>query len=151
MKLFHLLLALTISYTNPSMHAGPNCSTSQDTLRDLQSVKISGTHRGETVTVPLCTVDARGQEGMKVFVTLTLPHDTTDVWTLTVIPFNSSGVEGCAKLFGVNLTLDAPPVIKGEKEEWYDIAGRRLRGKPMTSGIYVYVHGRVHQKVVIFH
>lgn len=76
-----------------------------------------------------------------------------DVWTLELIPVDTTGNEGCGKLVLVNGDVSAPEPPSGTtgKILWYDVAGRRYKQKPTTPGIYIVVDGVRRRKLVLIH
>lgn len=142
-----MLLAAVLRFTLPSYNAPKSCDPdSTSVLHDLGTVQGWGQQRGRLNTILLRNKNVRGREGLAD--SLELPIDAS-VWTAWVTTRDTLGNQSCqSPPVGFNLTTGVPPdSIPLRHEEWFDVAGRRVK-PPIGPGVYIVRTGTRTRKVV---
>jgi len=133
-----LLIAATITFTNPSLHAGHDstwCYAVGSPLDSLRDVQLFGERRGVRGTRLLaeCLAPSPGAPDSLAF------PDSGYVWSVWLIAHTDNA--SCpSEVVGVNLTTTAPDVraaAPGALPGLFDLLGRRVTEPPPASGIYV--------------
>lgn len=94
----------------------------------------------------LQTLAVAGREGGRD----TISVDLAGVWTLMVTVTDLVGKESCPGNFVTVGGTTGVEAGAGAKEEWYDVAGRRLDGKPRRSGVYFVRRSGGVREIVVF-
>lgn len=140
-----VLLALTLTWTNPSMKAdSSSCYGTQVPLTDLDKVHIEAHERWSSAPAIVLELDETGREGQSRSYDLVIPN--TNQWTIMLWCTRKNGVRSCTTVRGINQTLDVTPVQPVVR--WYDVAGRKI-DRPTAPGVYFKVVGETSRRIIV--
>ena len=150
-----LFLAATVSFTAPRFDAaGPNACEPDSVpipCSDLNHFEIYGVRHGTTEERFFQAIKGMGREGQLITFTPTPPDHPDDVWSVYVRSVDTSGNMSCrGNVTAINVTAGVP--IEGgkvEKEEWFDVLGRKLKKPPTTPGVYYIRRGKTVRPIVV--
>lgn len=138
-----LALLVTLSGTFPTTNALHdslgNCWESQAPLDDLNHVLIMQQVQGSQPHA-FSTLDARGREGATF--SLVVPSNVIALYWAEAYDDSGNALHLGARCgpnvvqVSSNVSVEPQPVAHVQREEWYDILGRRLSERPKRSGIY---------------
>lgn len=114
---------------------GPgSCVTGERPLADLAAVRLYGAYPGEPITLwQEHVATAAG-----VADSFAVAWDGARPLSLWVAAADTAGNEGCWTACQLGGSVAVDPVPAGPGLRWYDVAGRRVGGKPTTPGVYFY-------------
>lgn len=139
-----IVLAAVLRFTLPAADAdtsrtAASCAPGTAPCRDLDSVWVWQQLRGRSSAELLWSARVRGREGEPLEVAV----PTDSIATLWVVTSDTTGNHSCPSNFvAVNLVAGVTPASAPPVLEWFDVAGRRLPGKPSVPGVYFWRRGR---------
>lgn len=140
-----IVLAAVVRFTLPGFDAdtsaaGNRCAASPvNVCRDLDSVFVWAQVRWNPRAVLVYQARVRGLERQPV----ELPVAIDSVVTIWAVTRDTLGNFSCpSNAIALNLVAGVVPAAEAPPLEWFDVAGRRLPGKPSAPGVYFWRRGR---------
>jgi hypothetical protein len=140
----------SVSFTLPSTEADTSRSGDRchgfEPLRDLDSVFVWYAPRYQRPRIIL-RESVRGREGQR----MAAPLPAVEHATVYVVTADTAGNRSCpSNYLGVNPpSVGVPHSPPALAEEWYDVAGRKLRERPSGPGVYFVRAGKARKVVVL--